>query len=74
MTIEPNDPRLTALTEDDLRTLIASRLAERLHIDPRSIDVRERLSRYGLDSQGAAGLLGSFPGGVDAISEVPLGR
>ena len=30
----------TTLTEDELRTLITSRLAERLSIDPRSIDVR----------------------------------
>jgi acyl transferase domain-containing protein/acyl carrier protein len=47
----------TTLTEDELRTLITSRLAERLSIDPRSIDVREPFSRYGLESLGAAGLV-----------------
>ena len=57
MTNELAHPRLTALTEDDLRTLIPSLLAERLRIDPRSIDVREPFSRYGLESRGAIGLL-----------------
>ncbi|QRO00045.1 alpha/beta fold hydrolase [Archangium violaceum] len=57
MTNKLTHPRLPALTEDDLRTLIASLLAERLRIEPRSIDVRERFNRYGLDSQGATGML-----------------
>jgi acyl carrier protein len=46
-----------SLTEEDLLTLIGSRLAERLHIDPRSIDIRQPFSRHGLESLGAAGLI-----------------
>ena len=54
---EPIHPQLMALTEDDLRTLVVSHLAERLRIDPRSIDVREQFSRFGLESRGATDLL-----------------
>lgn len=57
MTDERIDARLAALTEDDFCTLMVSRLAERLGIDPGSIDIRERFSRYGLDSRGATELL-----------------
>jgi acyl transferase domain-containing protein len=57
MTDKHTAPQSTALTEGDLRTLIASHLGERLRIDPRSIDLRERFSRHGLDSRGATGLV-----------------
>ena len=36
---------------------LTSRVARVQGVDPRGIDVRERFSRYGLDSQAAAGLL-----------------
>jgi acyl carrier protein len=46
-----------AMTVADLCGLIVCKLAERLDVDPQSIDAREQFSRYGLDSRGATGLL-----------------
>ncbi|WP_437712862.1 SDR family NAD(P)-dependent oxidoreductase [Sorangium sp. So ce448] len=42
---------------EDVQTWLVERLAAHLGVDARSIDVRERLTRYGLDSQGAVSLL-----------------
>jgi acyl transferase domain-containing protein/acyl carrier protein len=43
--------------EGALRSLIASRLAARLRIDPAEVDPRERFNRQGLDSAGATALI-----------------
>lgn len=48
---------MTSPTADNVQAWLVSRLAELRGIDPRTIDVRERFSRYGLDSLGATGLL-----------------
>ncbi|HSK76188.1 MAG TPA: type I polyketide synthase, partial [Thermoanaerobaculia bacterium] len=45
------------MTETDLRTLLTTKLAARLGIDPASLDPKESFSRYGLDSAGATGLI-----------------
>ncbi|MES1240936.1 MAG: acyltransferase domain-containing protein [Acidobacteriota bacterium] len=45
------------MQEGSLRSLIASRLAARLRIDPGEVDVRERFNRLGLDSAGATALI-----------------
>jgi len=47
----------TGTTESALRDLLAARLAARLGLDPAELDLRERFSRYGLDSAGAMGLV-----------------
>jgi acyl transferase domain-containing protein/NADPH:quinone reductase-like Zn-dependent oxidoreductase/acyl carrier protein len=44
-------------TAEGIQSWLVSHLGERLGIDPRTIDIRERFSRYGLDSQGVTGLL-----------------
>ncbi|HEX3126702.1 MAG TPA: beta-ketoacyl synthase N-terminal-like domain-containing protein, partial [Thermoanaerobaculia bacterium] len=46
-----------AIHEGTLRSLIASRLAARLRIDPGEVDLRERFNRQGLDSAGATALI-----------------
>jgi acyl transferase domain-containing protein/NADPH:quinone reductase-like Zn-dependent oxidoreductase/NAD(P)-dependent dehydrogenase (short-subunit alcohol dehydrogenase family)/acyl carrier protein len=51
---------MTPPNVDNLQTWLVSRLAEMRGIDPRSIDVRERFHRYGLDSMGATRLLGEL--------------
>jgi acyl transferase domain-containing protein/acyl carrier protein len=45
------------VNESTLRDLLATRLAARLGLDPAELDLRERFSRYGLDSAGATGLV-----------------
>ena len=50
----------------ELASWVTARLAERLGIDPREIDVREPFARYGLDSARAMALAGDL--------EVHLGR
>ena len=45
------------IDERALRSLIASRLAARLRIDPGEVDLRERFNRQGLDSAGATALI-----------------
>nr|QDA77044.1 polyketide synthase [Jahnella sp. MSr9139] len=57
MTNNHSHPQATSLTEEEVRSLISSRLADRLHIEPRSVDVRQPFSRHGLESRGAAGLI-----------------
>lgn len=45
------------MTETEIRTLLTTKLAARLGIDPASLDPQESFSRYGLDSAGATGLI-----------------
>ncbi|MFS8067993.1 MAG: type I polyketide synthase, partial [Byssovorax sp.] len=45
------------VAEGRIQDWLVSRVASVQGVDPRSIDVRERFSRYGLDSQRAAGLI-----------------
>ncbi|HKV08228.1 MAG TPA: acyltransferase domain-containing protein [Thermoanaerobaculia bacterium] len=45
------------MTETEIRTLLLTRLAVRLGVDPGSLDPQESFSSYGLDSAGAIGLI-----------------
>jgi acyl transferase domain-containing protein/acyl carrier protein len=51
---------MTMLTVQELERWLVVRLAELRGLDPRDIDVRERFSRYGLDSLGATRLVGAL--------------
>ncbi|XYH94560.1 acyltransferase domain-containing protein [Sorangium sp. So ce1128] len=46
-----------ARTAEHIRDWLVRRLAAARGADPRTVDVHERFSRYGVDSQGAAGLV-----------------
>src|SRR5690349_12394788 len=50
-------PGVPLMTETEIRTLLLTRLAARLGVDPSSLDPRESFSSYGLDSAGAIGLI-----------------
>ena len=52
-------------TAEAVQVLLIEELASRLGIDPHAIDPRERFSRYGLDSHGAAGLLTTLSARLD---------
>ena len=51
---------MTSPTAESLRAWLVSRVAALRSIDARTIDVRERFSRYGLDSLGAGRLIGEL--------------
>ena len=50
-------PPAALQTAESIQSWLVSHLGERLSIEPRTIDIRERFSRYGLDSVGATRLL-----------------
>ncbi len=57
---ERTNPGTTLQTAEKIQAWLISHLAETRGLTPQSIDIRERFSRYGLDSQGAAGLLAAL--------------
>ncbi len=66
---------MTPRTAKQLETWLVSRLAAVRDVDPQSIDVRERFSRYGLDSLGAGRLIAESrrTGGAAALADAGLG-
>ncbi|HSN97956.1 MAG TPA: type I polyketide synthase, partial [Candidatus Nanopelagicales bacterium] len=53
----PVHPQSMLQTPESIQRWLVSQLGARLGIDPSTIDVRERFSRYGLDSRGAIDML-----------------